>query len=273
MSLQWNFTGIEFQVLCDKYRGGSLPDPLDYVLDEPMTLDESGRLKEKTWEELQSRWDPVWDAMIDVLVAPELYIRVHGWDEVDQDNGAKNIYMHFARSGAQAFSFEQRPGKSFWHTDGFVVTERDPNGLANAVVAALPDVPAGRLPDTPMIIDPEEHIGNRGSSFFRDDDDDEPPAQISARFWETRATLTGSVVIVQGRSMYGPRGIREEKIMWRDVIGDGRYVMTMDDHPVAVGTSASAFVRRIQKDIDHLMDRVETQWEAGTEPNYSDDLY
>jgi len=47
--------------------------------------------------------------------------------------------------------------------------------------------------------------------------------------------------------------------MWQDVIGGGRYNMTMDEHPVAVATSNAAFVRRIQKDIDHLMDRAETQ--------------
>jgi hypothetical protein len=266
---QWNFTGIEFQVMCDKYRGGSMPDPLDYTLDEPMTIDESARLKEKVWEELQARWDPTWDALVDVMCAPEMYIRIHGWDEMDQENGDKNLYLHFARSGAQAFSFVQRPGKSFWHTNGFTVTEIDPRGMANAVVNSLPEVPAGRLPNTPMILDPAEHIGHGGSSFFKDDDDDEPAAQVSAKFWQMRAALTGSVWVVQGRSKYGPRGIRETKMMFRDIIGDGRYLMTMDDSPVAVGTSATEFVRRIQKDIDNLMDRLETHWEAG----YPEDRY
>ena len=112
-NLSWNFTGIEFQVLCEKYRSGNLPDPLFFTLEEPMTLDESARLKEKTWEELRARWDPTWDAMIDVMCSPEMFIRIRGWDELDAENGQKCLYMHFARSGAQAFKFEQRPGKTF----------------------------------------------------------------------------------------------------------------------------------------------------------------
>lgn len=268
MNLAWNFTGIEFQVLCEKYRSGNLPDPLFFTLDEPMTIDESARLKQKTWEELRARWDPAWDAMINVMCAPEMFVRIHGWDELDIDNGSKCIYMHFARSGARAFKFEQRPGKSYWHTDGFVVTECDPRSLANEVVGSLPAVEAGRLPSTPIIIDPQEHIGHGGGSFFMDDDDD-PPAAASAKFFQMRASLTGSVLIVQGRSKYGPRGIQETRMLWRDVIGDGRYVMAMDDSPVAVATGLEQFVDRIQKDIDNLMQRLDTHWEA----RHTDDGY
>jgi hypothetical protein len=35
--------------------------------------------------------------------------------------------------------------------------------------------------------------------------------------------------------------------------------MTVEEHQVAVATSDAAFVHRIQKDIDHLMDRAQTQ--------------
>jgi hypothetical protein len=264
----WNFTGIEFQVLCEKYRSGDLPDPLFYTLDEPMTFDQSARLKEKTWEELRARWDPTWDAMIDVMCAPEFYIRIHGWDELDIDNGQKSLWMHFARRGAQAFKFDQKPGKSYWHTDGFVVTECDPRSLANEVVRSLPAVDAGRLPSLSIIIDPAEHVGNFGGSFFRDDDDD-PPAIASAKFFNMRASLTGSIIIVQGRSKYGPRGIHETKMLFRDVIGDGRYVMAMDGSPIAEATGPKQFAARIQKDIDNLMERLDTHWEEG----YPEDRY
>ena len=269
MNQSWKFAGIEFQVLCEKYREGRLPDPLSYALDEPMTMDESARLKERTWEQLRADWDPAWDAMIDVMCAPEMYIRVRGYDELDQENPQKRLRMHFARSGAQAFKIEQLTGKSYWHTDGFVVTEIDPHGMADAVVRSLPPVEAGQLGNVPIIIDPAEHVGNYGSSFFRDDDDDEPPARVSARFFEMRASLTGTIFVVQGRSKFGPRGIHETKLLWRDVIGDGRYVMAMDDSPVAIGTGPDQFVRRIQKDVDNLMQRLETHWEAG----YPEDRY
>ncbi len=52
-------------------------------------------------------------------------------------------------------------------------------------------------------------------------------------------------------------------MLWRDVIGDGRYVMAMDDSPVAVATGPEQFAHRIQKVIDQLMQRLDTHWEAG----------
>ncbi len=265
--LKWEFTGIEFQVLCEKYRAGELPDPLFFTLEEPMTLDQSARLKEKTWEELRMKWDPAWDAMVDVMCAPELFVRIHGWDEHDIDNGQKSLYMHFARGGAQAFKFEQKPGKTLWHTDGFTVTECDARSLANDVVRALPSVEAGHLPSVPIIIDPAEHMGNYGGSFFKDDDED-PPAMASTKFFNLRASLTGSILIVQGRSKYGPRGIQETKMLFRDVIGDGRYVMAMDDAPVAEAVGPIQLAQRIQKDIDNLMQRMDTHWEAGSDDRY-----
>jgi hypothetical protein len=175
------------------------------------------------------------------------------------------MYMHFARSGAQAYRFMQKPGKSFWHTDGFVVTECDPRGLASAVVASLPKVEAGRLSNIPIITDPDENLGlgGHGGGSFIKDDDDEPVARRSQKFFEMRADLTGTVLIVQGRSKYGPRGIFETKMLFRDVVGDGRYVMSMDDSPVAVATGRREFANRIQADLDNLMQRLDTHWEAG----------
>ncbi|MGV9678515.1 ESX secretion-associated protein EspG [Nocardia sp. NPDC003482] len=263
MNQTWEFTGLEFQVLCEKYRDGNLPTPLFYTLDDPMTIDESARLKEKTWVELRARWDPAWDGMIEVMCAPELFIRLRGWDEHDMDNGKKRLYMHFARNGLQAFRFAQKPGKTFWHTDGFVVTECDPRGLAAAVVSSLPPVEAGRIPSIPVITDPQEYTGHGGGSFIRDGGDEDRPATASRKFFERRADLTGTVLIVQGRSKYGPRGIHETKMLWRDVTDDGRYVMQMNDAPVAMATSPKRFVERIQRDIDNLMQRLDTDWESG----------
>ncbi|MFF3566702.1 ESX secretion-associated protein EspG [Nocardia jiangxiensis] len=262
MSLSWTFTGIEFQVLCEKYRGGEMPDPLFWTLDEHMTIDKSAALKADVWQELRAKWDPSWDSMIDVMCAPEIYIRLHGWDERDMDNGKKNIYIHFARSGAQAFKFEQKPGKTYWHTDGYIVTECDPRSLASEVVRSLPPTEAGSLSSTPIIIDPAEHVGHGGGSFFKDDDED-PPAVASTKFFNMPASKTGTLRVVQGRSKFGPRGIQETKLLWRDVIGDGRYVMNMDDSPVAVGIGRNAFANKIQQQIDNLMERLDTHWESG----------
>ncbi|WP_024805572.1 ESX secretion-associated protein EspG [Nocardia sp. BMG51109] len=268
--MSWDFTGIEFQVLCERYRDGELPAPLFYTLDEPMTLDESARLKGKTWDELRAKWDPAWDSMIEAMCAPEMYIRVHGWDELDMENGKKKIYMHFARKGVWAYKFNQKPGKTFWHTDGYTVTECDPRSLGAEVVRSLPKVGAGHISSVPVVTDPQEYIGHGGGSFIMDDDHLEDRAVAGSRkFFETKASLTGTIVAVQGRSKYGPRGIHETKKLFRDVIGDGRYVMALDDAPVAEAVGPQQLADRIQDDIDNLMLRMETHWESG----YPQDRY
>ncbi|MQY19545.1 ESX secretion-associated protein EspG [Nocardia macrotermitis] len=267
MTLSWTFTGIEFQVLCEKYRGGELPDPLFWTLEEHMSLDAGRALRADVWQELRAKWDPSWDSVIDVMCAPEICIRLHAWDESDmadgkEPDGKSSTYIHFARSGAQAYKFEQLPGKSYWHTDGFIITEIDPRSLAAEVVRSMPNVEAGRLGSTPIIIDPADHVGYGGSSFFRDDDED-PPAVASTKFFNLPASRTGTLRVLQGRSKYGPRGIQETKMLWRDVIDDGRYLMNMDDAPVAVGISRNGLAGKLQDQIDNLMERLDTHWESG----------
>jgi hypothetical protein len=263
VNLSWNFTGIEFEVLCDRFCGGRLPRPLFYTLDEEMTVDESTLLRQETWAGLREKWDPAWDLMIDVMCAPEMFIALRTWDEKDRRDGKKRAHRHYARSGVQGFIFEQKPGKSYWHTDGYIVTECDPRSLATEVVRSLPPVEAGREPSIPLVTETQPRADRSGGSMFMDDDDYDTDAQRSAKFFEMPAAQAGMLAIAQGRSKYGPRGIIETKMEWRDVVGDGRYVIVRDDAPVALATGTREFAARIQKQIDIVMDRLDTHWESG----------
>lgn len=262
MTQQWKFTAIEFVVLCDHYRGGSLPQPLMFQSDEVVMSDEMEQRKRLVWEDLQRRLDGSFDGVVEVLRAPELYVQVRSWDE-HASNMDKMLRLHAARSGALGFVFEQATGTLTFDSPMVTVTECDPHRLAAAVVLSLPSVEAGRLPDIPVVTDPVEHIAPRRSGSLVRDDTEERPVYRTQRFFQRRADLTGWISVVQGRSKFGPRGIVETAMMWRDVADDGRYVMSLGEAPVAVGTSRRQLAERIQKDIDYLLQRLETHWESG----------
>ncbi|MFE9580006.1 ESX secretion-associated protein EspG [Nocardia sp. NPDC006044] len=263
MTQQWKFTALEFIVLCEQYRDGSLPTPFLFVTDEVVMADELQRRKRVVWADLRRRLGGSFDGAIEVLTAPELFVRVRSWDEQAESNLAKQYHLHAARAGAHGYLFEQAPGLITYDTPAFTVTECDPRALAGAVVASLPPVEAGRLPDIPVITDPAEHeVPTWGSSYIRDEREDSPVYQTQ-QFFQRRADCTGSIIVVQGRSKYGPRGIHETKMMWRDVADDGRYVMSLDEAPIAVATGQRQLTERIQRDIDNLMQRLETHWETG----------
>ncbi|MFI6044610.1 ESX secretion-associated protein EspG [Nocardia sp. NPDC051321] len=262
MTQQWKFTALEFIVLCEQYRSGSLPRPFLFVSDEQVTIDELDRRKRLAWAELRHRLDGSFDGVIEVLRAPELYVRASTWDEHDMFNMAKAQRLHAARAGALAYLIDQAPTLLTYDTPAFTVTECDPHMLAPVVIDSLPRVPAGRLPDIPIVTDPVEHVAPTSTNYVQDDREDTPVYQTQ-HFFQQRADRTGAITVVQGRSKYGPRGIHETAMMWRDVTGDGRYVMSLDAAPVAVATSREMLIERIEGDIRNLMRRLESHWESG----------
>ncbi|MGF6885533.1 hypothetical protein ABIA39_003925 [Nocardia sp. GAS34] len=263
MTLQWQLTAIEFIVLCDHYCGGSLPRPFLFETDEVVMVDELERRKRAAWEELQHRLDGSFDGVIEVLRAPELYVLAHTWDEQDGRNTEKQLHLHAARSGALGYLFLQPPGKLTYDSPMLTITECDPRQLAAMVVRSLPYVEAGRLPDIPIVTrSADDDSPSWRASHIRDDLENEPVYRTE-QFFRQRADCTGVITVVQGRSKFGPRGIHETGLMLRDVVGDGRYVMSRGESPIAVGTSRLQLAERIHRDINELMARLETHWEWG----------
>lgn len=263
MTQQWTFTALEFMVLCDHYCGGSMPDGLLFVSDELLKYDEFERRKRVAWDDLQ-RLDGAFNRVSEVIRAPELYVLAYAWDEQDNADFEQQFCAHAARAGALAYVFVQAQGKLTYDSPFVTVTECHPRELAVAMVRLLPDVEAGRLPEITIVTDPDEHIAPSWvNSIIRDDIEDRPVYRTQ-RFFEQPAQCTGMIKVVQGRSKYGPRGIHETSLMWRDVIGDGRYLIPMDDDVrVASATSRQQLVYRIQRHIDDLQERLETHWESG----------
>ncbi|WP_405162046.1 ESX secretion-associated protein EspG [Nocardia sp. NBC_01499] len=263
MTQQWEFTALEFMVLCDHYHRGSLPRPFWFETEESMPSDELERRKHSTWEQLQRRLDGSFDGVVEVLRTPELYVLVHTWDDKDIANIEKHLWLHAARAGALGYVLRQPSGKLTFDSPMVTITECHPRELVVEVVRALPNVEAGRLPDIPIVLDPAERDEpSWGASYVQDDLEDRPVYQ-SQQFFQRPADCAGRISVVQGRSKFGPRGIQETTLMWRDVNEDGRYMWSSGDKPVAVGTSRRQLAERLQRETEHLMDRLETHWEWG----------
>ena len=91
--------------------------------------------------------------------------------------------------------------------------------------------------------------------------DRESPARRSERLFQTRASFTGAITIHQGHSEFGPRGILEQFMLWRDLPDDGRYAFVLDHAPVANGVRAEQLAAMLETAIEAMLDRSETHWE------------
>lgn len=262
MSAVWDFTDLEFVVLLERYTNSTLPVPFSYT-SRTRWRDDYEREKFETWERLRATVDGSIRDVLETCARPEVFVVVHGWDDADITNPAKRIRARAVRSGMRGYLVTQRPGETLGHSGGFTVTECGPHGLADAVVRALPRLRAGRYRNIPIMTDradDREQFRNVGSLVTAADR--ESPARQSERFFRTRASLTGAITIHQGHSKFGPRGILEQFMLWRDLPDDGRYAFVLDHAPVANGVRAEQLAAMLENAIEAMLDRSETHWEV-----------
>lgn len=263
MSRSWTFTPLEFKVLCERYRGGRMPAPFVFTTDI-LTIDEYERAKRDTWTALAGRHDGALQRAFETLTAPEAFIGAQSWVDHDFDNPKHWLRFHAARRGSHAVVLTQEPGRTLDHSGTCVMTECQPRAMAEEFVAVLPRAAAGRLPDIAIVTKTPQELEEAQfqRNWIKDTSDDEPEER-SKRFVNTPAERTGSIAIVQGQSKFGPRGIIEQTLIWRDLADDGRYVMVGGDNPIAMGLDAQRLTRMIQGTINAIMLRLDSHWEPG----------
>ncbi len=123
-------------------------------------------------------------------------------------------------------------------------------------MALMPAAGAGSL--GPISIELEPASASRGSFGSLVSDDEDPRGFPGARFLGTTAESTGSVQVVQGKSKYGPRGITRGGRLWRDLPGDGRYVMELHHaNPTAIGMSGAGLAEWIDGEIERILERMD----------------
>ncbi|MFQ6395301.1 ESX secretion-associated protein EspG [Nocardia sp. KC 131] len=248
------FDDLEFVVRWEVATGDELPDPLIFTTDIT-DGDEYEATKRRLRDRLASESDDTIDNLLQVLARPDLAVRVAGGDPRAPEDAAAVIRIYAARRGDQAFVVKQLPGRTIWHAGGFVVTACDPVMLADAVVGVLPQVDAGRRPATEL---PSRREGasngldySYGRSSFRDDDEDSVTQQAEV-FRRLPASAAGVIEIVQGESSFGPRGRVHRRLLWRDIVDDGRYAIVGDNPRIAKGVDAKRLVHLINEEIEEV---------------------
>ncbi|MEV0356834.1 ESX secretion-associated protein EspG [Nocardia sp. NPDC050697] len=235
MSTVQEFDAIEFFTLWDDARLGMLPAPFYFSTDIESEAEfeaETARARER----LACRTGPPLDQFLTALARPDIGIVLTGWDSADPMRAGGLVRVLGVRRGAAGYVIEQRPGRTFFHSGGFTVTGCDAVRLAEVVAGALPAERAGSLPETPLPAGVEADVDySFGRSAVHDSFDD-PPEERARHFLNLPTTRTGTIEIVQGRSVFGPRGLTRHLLEWRDVLGDGRYLVDDRTPPVAVGT-------------------------------------
>lgn len=248
----WNFDYLEFAVRWNELTGERLPNPLTIVTNFGSNDDFLAECR-RIVAALDS--DPDMDEMLGTLTSPDLTLGVFGLIAPDADD-ERAIRLFAARGGGRCFVVEQQPGETIYHATSFTVTKYGPADWAAAVAARLPGVAAGRHAAVPLVDPGASHtpMGEMDYSFgrsgYRDSFDDS--VDEHQRFLNHPVTAVGIIDIVQGKSAFGPAGRARHTVGWRDVAGDGRYVIAHRRPYIARGIDTPSLAAFLDEEIEEI---------------------
>lgn len=249
MNRRWQLSDLEYVVITEEMTGQSLPHPFTYTSRIRLRNDYL-REKAAVAEYLRETMDGAFREALELLVQPDIRLEISGWDPRVDDDPERCIRMLAARRGDRGVLVRQLPGETVQHSGGFTVVECDMLSLATVVVEALPEVAPGRRGSITIVREREAQSTDYsfGHSQIFDTFDDSVRTR-SASFLAEEVSAIGLIRVVQGRSRFGPRGITSHALSWRDIIGDGRYIITGRKPPVASGADTKDFVTKINSEI------------------------
>lgn len=228
---RWQLTGLQFKVLCDDLRLGGLPRPFTFTSGTRFA-DDYERERDEVRADLREVTDPRFDAMVQALTRPDIMVLANLWNERHHTDPRQCIRVHAVRRDDRGYVITQRPGETVAHSGGFDIAECDPVDLARTVVGLFPEVGAGRDPESVpaglTVAGPSPD-----SRVFRPSGSPSVPSGPDA----------GVLKVIQGRLGFRERGIIHVGLIWRDIPGDGRYVMGADAEPAGMdGTAMSDWI-------------------------------
>ncbi|WP_327143747.1 ESX secretion-associated protein EspG [Nocardia sp. NBC_01327] len=240
-----HFEDLEFVVLWEQITGDRMPPPFIFTSRTPMYYDFL-REKRSAAERVEARWDGALGNLAEVMAEPDIRIVVNGFDGRDLKHADGRVRMMALRRAGRGYLLKQLPGETYVHSGGFTAVECDPLSLAEAVVDALPEVGAGRQADVKL-------DGTQGSDYADDDigrtiiDDvfEDAAVQRTKRFLNSSVVCAGTIEVIQGHSKFGPRGITEHLLEWRDLEDDGRYVIGGEPPFIAAAVDSSRLTNAI----------------------------
>ncbi|MFQ6395304.1 ESX secretion-associated protein EspG [Nocardia sp. KC 131] len=243
MRRTWELTDLEFVAAWAAAGEEQLPQPLLYTLRTEL-LEDSERELRQAATQLRAKYGASLDPLLAALGQPDIRVAVHGRSPADPDNPKGQFRLHGCRLRGTGYLVTQLPGETIWHSGGYTITELDALELAKAIVDALPMVGPGRHRD---IVLPEGEVDHGDVIRAR-----------ARRFLALPAVMTGTISVIQGHSVYGPRGVRSRTMRWRDLVDDGRYVIT-GRPPAATGADARRMTAAINNAIAHVVTAIQEE--------------
>ena len=236
-------TDLEFKVLCDYYRRGKLPKPFTFT-SRIRSATAYAAERERVCRDLLERADAPFERMVRVLARPDAIVVARGWDERNPRVPESCIYLHAVRQGSRCYVVRQCMGETTDHSRGFDVVECAVRELSATVIGLLPAAPAGTGPD--LLVDSQSGTAPDG-------------AAASRAFFETPATGTGYLRVLQSRLHFRRRGIAQTSAVWRDLPGDGRYLIESDGvRSTVTGMDPRQLSGWLDGWLGHIMARLET---------------
>lgn len=252
MNRSWELTDLEFVVAWEDMKGEFLPHPFVFTSRTPLWNDYL-REKNEVRSLLESKLDHSFAEVLTRIARPDIRIEVTAWDSRDAEDPKSCIRMLAVRLGAEALVVTQLPGETVRHSGGYTFVEADPLSLAEVVVAALPKADAGRRREVVLAAaggvaqEQDFDYSYRDSAVF--DSFDDSIGRRSADFLGAPTGSMGVIRVVQGRSRFGPRGIVDRTLRWRDLLDDGRYMITADNPPIARPVGAKQMIAMVNSEI------------------------
>ncbi|MEU1429299.1 ESX secretion-associated protein EspG [Nocardia sp. NPDC005746] len=243
MTQSWRFTEAEFYVLWRDRTEEELPEPFMFS-SAAETTDEFENELGDARKELSRKLRGDFEAVFDAISKPDLYLTFYGWDERDRWGTTSLKRLRATRKGAKGYLITQLPGETYWIRGGYVVEECDPLRLSDAIVAAAPSAERGVRGDIPLTSsdDDLDHDYGRSAIAARS----ENAVTAGEAFLNAPMTAVGEIAVVQGSSVFGPRGIARHKLLFRDLEDDGRYVM-VENPAQALAVDQTRFVSVINR--------------------------
>ncbi|UGT53478.1 ESX secretion-associated protein EspG [Nocardia asteroides] len=252
MTPTWEFTGAEFEALWAGLEAEFMPEPFIHS-SEPCSADEAEFALRQDWLTIKQRWGHELDDMTRVLTSPDIRVIVRGYGGGERlTDPTLSVRMLAVRKGDVGYLVRQRPGRTLYHADGFVVTRHDALSLGDVVAGQLPAAEPGRSREITLDEPTDDQFDRSyGRSLVQHYDDD--AAVQTQTFQQARLDRDGFIDVEQGWSRFGPRGIVRLRLGWRDLTDDGRYVIVPGTPPVAVGADRKRVVSLINSQIAEVV--------------------
>ncbi|WP_328393386.1 ESX secretion-associated protein EspG [Nocardia sp. NBC_00416] len=249
----WAFSDLEFVVLWNQLREDFLPRPFVFTSRTPLYGDYL-RERREALERLHDTMDPAFEGVLERVARPDIRLIARGLDRRAPGSPEGSIRLLAVRHGDYGYLLKQLPGETIDHSGGFTVTECDPLKLADAIAAELPEDRSGRRSHLalhpPIAVEAGvDHSFGRLSLWDSGDD----PAESAVQFLQSAVARFGVIEIGQGTSRFGPRGRVIRRLGWRDLVDDGRYVITDENPPIATGVDSERLTAKINAEITEVV--------------------